>query len=323
MAEANLNKAHHIMTYLSILFLQIILSWLLTKLVEASHDLSCCREWNHVCLMVHYYPRKHHKKKKARQPSKIKGQAQRKKPLMLTYLLPLTLISFKVGCCVEHSLHRLQAAHNKQYFPKWNILKYFFNSCAGIYKIFQNGNYCHECLPKIVAFAASTTLSYQVPRIRFNTNSFVIGMDIFASITLSNHPDQFEDLKEHDDMEVEGIQGGLSIKGTGTFKFHIKDNNRGVHLIKIPNSKYVPNLKVCLISPHHWAQEAKDHYPVPKGTKMDTNNEALTLIWNQQKYQRTISYHPLTNTPSFRTAPALRTYRAFMALFEAAEAQYH
>jgi hypothetical protein len=46
MAEANLNKAHHIMTYLSILFLPIILSWLLTKLVEASHDLSCCQEWN-------------------------------------------------------------------------------------------------------------------------------------------------------------------------------------------------------------------------------------------------------------------------------------
>jgi hypothetical protein len=85
MAEANLNKAHHIMTYLSILFLPIILSWLLTKLVEASHDLSRRREWNHVHLAVRYYPRKHRKKKKARRPSKIEGQAQRKKPLMLTY----------------------------------------------------------------------------------------------------------------------------------------------------------------------------------------------------------------------------------------------
>ncbi len=137
MVEANLNEAHHIMTYLSILFLPIILSLLLTKLVETSHDLSCCREWNHVRLTVRYYPRKHRKKKKARQPSKIKGQAQRKKPLMLTYLLLLALISFKAGCRVEPFLHRLQAALNEQYFPKWNILKYFFNSCAGIYKIFQ------------------------------------------------------------------------------------------------------------------------------------------------------------------------------------------
>ncbi len=213
---------------------------------------------------------------------------------MPTYLIPLALISFKVGCRVEHSLRRLRAAL-----------------------------IINQCMPKIITFAASTTLPYQVPRIRFNTNSFVIGVDTVASITLGNHPDQFENIRTHNDTEVEGIQGGLGIKGTGTFKFHIKDNEGGVNLIKIPNSKYVPDLKVCLLSPHHWAQEAKDHYPVPKGTKTDTDNEALTLIWKQQKYRRTIPYHPLTNTPSFHTALASRTYRAFVALFEAAEAQYH
>jgi hypothetical protein len=123
-------------------------------------------------------------------------------------------------------------------------------------------------------------LPYQVPRICFDTNSFVIGVDTFASITLGNCLDLFEDLKMHDDTDVKGIQRGLDIKGTGTFKFHITDDEGGVHLIKIPNSKYVLDLKVCLLVPHHWAQEAKDHYPVPKGTKTDTNNKVLTLIWN-------------------------------------------
>jgi hypothetical protein len=136
-------------------------------------------------------------------------------------------------------------------------------------------------MPKIVAFAAFTTLTYQVPRIRFDTNSFVIGVDTFALITLGNHLDQFEDLRMHNDAEVEGIQGGLGIKGTGTFKFHIEVDEGVGHLIKIPNSKYVPDLKVCLLLPHHWVQEAKDHYPVPNGTKTDTNDEVLTLIWNQ------------------------------------------
>jgi hypothetical protein len=56
---------------------------------------------------------------------------------------------------------------------------------------------------------------------------------------------------------------------------------------------------------------------------MDTDNEVLMLIWNQRRHRQTIPYHPLTNTPSFRTAPASRTYRAFVALFEAAKAQYH
>jgi hypothetical protein len=78
---------------------------------------------------------------------------------------------------------------------------------------------------------------------RFDTNSFVIGIDTFASITLGNHSDQFEDLKMHNNTEVEGIKGGLYITGTGTFKFHIEDDKGGLHLIKIPNSKYVPDFK--------------------------------------------------------------------------------
>jgi hypothetical protein len=128
---------------------------------------------------------------------------------------------------------------------------------------------------------------------------------------------------EKDNTEVKEIKEGLDIKGTGTFKFYIKDDEGGVHLIKIPNSKYIPDSKVCLLSPHHWAQEVKDHYPVSKGMNMDTDDEAMTLIWKQLKHRRTILYHPLTNTPTFCTAPASCTYRAFVALYEAAEAQYH
>jgi hypothetical protein len=109
-------------------------------------------------------------------------------------------------------------------------------------------------LPKLVAFAAATQLLHQVPRIRFDTDSFIIGANTFALVTLGNHPSQFEDLKLHgekDNAEVEGIKGELDIKGTGTFKFHIKDNEGGVHLIRIPNNKYVPDLKLCLLLPHH------------------------------------------------------------------------
>jgi hypothetical protein len=277
-------------------FFPTILSWLLTKLAEVSHDLMRHWERNHICLVVCHHPRKHCKKKKARQPNKNEDQVWRKRFFTPTYLLPLALIAFKVGCQVEHSIRRLKTA------------------------------LAIKQLPKLVAFPAATQLPYQVPTICFNTNSFVIGMDTFASVMLGNHPNQFDDLKLHgekDDTEVEGIKGGLDIKSTGTFKFHIEDDKGGVHLIKIPNSKYIPDLKVCLLLPHHWAQEAKDHYPVPKGTKADTDNEALMLIWKQQRHQQTIPYHPFINTPSFRTAPASRTYRAFVALYEAAEVQYH
>ncbi len=37
----------------------------------------------------------------------------------------------------------------------------------------------------------------------------------------------------HNDTEMEGIKGGLDIKGTGTFKFHIEDDKGGVHFINV------------------------------------------------------------------------------------------
>jgi hypothetical protein len=56
---------------------------------------------------------------------------------------------------------------------------------------------------------------------------------------------------------------------------------------------------------------------------MEEDDEALILIWKQGKHKRTLPFHLLTNTPSFRTTPASCTYHAFMALCEAAKAQYY
>jgi hypothetical protein len=86
------------MTYVTLLFFPTILSWLLTMLAGVSHEVMRCWEWNHICLVVRQHPRKHHKKKKARQPSKNEDQVQRKRSFIPTYLLPLALIAFKVSC---------------------------------------------------------------------------------------------------------------------------------------------------------------------------------------------------------------------------------
>jgi hypothetical protein len=94
----------------------------------------------------------------------------------------------------------------------------------------------------------------------------------------------FEDLKLGDVGEVEGIKSGLDIKGTGTFKFKIKDDNGMTHEIGIPNSLYAPKLKRCLLSPQHWVQKAKDNYPRPKGTRMSQDNEFYHVKWGQAKY---------------------------------------
>jgi hypothetical protein len=61
----------------------------------------------------------------------------------------------------------------------------------------------------------------------------------------------------------------------------------------------------------------------PKRDKDRRQDEVLLLIWNQGKHKQTIPHSPLTNTPTFRTAPALRNYHTFVALYEASEEQYY
>jgi hypothetical protein len=241
-------------------------------------------EWNHVHLTVRHYSRKNCKKKKARQPSKTEDQASKKSVHMPTYLLPLALIAFKVGCHIKSSMHCLKVAITI------------------------------EPLPNLAAFAAADNSPYQVPRICFTTDSFVIDIDTNALVTMGNFPDQFEDLmlnKDEDNTEVEGIKGGLAIKGTGTFNCHIEDGEGAVHHVKIPNSKYILELKICLLLPYYWVQEAQGKYPLPRETRTEEDDEALVLIWKQGKRRQTIPFHPLTNTPSFKTASALHTYHAF------------
>jgi len=154
---------------------------------------------------------------------------------------------------------------------------------------------------------------------RFDTDSFPISVDNCASRCLANNTAYFENLRplsplDHD--HVGGINGGVDVKMMGTFVFDIEDDSGALHTIKIPNSAFVPQLKTCLLSPQHWAQEANDHHPRPRGTRMENDDRCCILIWGQGKYRKTIPFCDQTNTPVFRTAPSINSYRAFVADFD-------
>jgi len=135
---------------------------------------------------------------------------------------------------------------------------------------------------------------------------------------MANAPHLFEDLHLIDNAgEVNGIGEGLEIKGTGTFTFSIEDDNGKIHTIRIPNSLYLPGLKVCLLSPQHWAQEAGDGQ-----TWMGNFEQECVLNWHGGG-KKTVLFDPTTNTPIFTTAPSSCAYRTFAATFEALEAPYY
>ena len=97
-----------------------------------------------------------------------------------------------------------------------------------------------------------------LPTMHFDTDSFLIGVDSFASVTMAMRPEQFENLILNAGQSVQGIEGGLALKGHGIFIFNIEDDEGTVQHIKITNSMYIPDLKFCLLSPHHWAQKAHE-----------------------------------------------------------------
>ncbi len=118
-------------------------------------------------------------------------------------------------------------------------------------------------------------------------------------------------------QKVGGISKDLTIQGKRTLVLTIKDNAGKPHRVCIPNSLYLPGLRIRLLSPQHWAQEARDNYPLPNGT---ANN--CVLFWDKGKFSKTIPFNTVTNTPIFHTSLTISLYRPFIHIFQALEAPF-
>jgi hypothetical protein len=141
-------------------------------------------------------------------------------------------------------------------------------------------------------------------------------VDNQASYCYVNSPHLLDDLVLSNKDSVGGITDGLPIKGKGTFKFTIGDDNGRRHNIRIPEFLYVPGITKCLLSPQHWAQTAADK----KKTWMGNFDDCCILFWDGG--QKTVPFSNMTNVPTYFMAPSLCTYQTFVATFEACEAPF-
>jgi hypothetical protein len=206
---------------------------------------------------------------------------------MRTYLFPALIAAYKVGCCLESFLQLFSSP------PTW----------APIY----------------LALQSKTTLQSASPLVRFDSDSYPIGVDSHTSKCMANKPHLFEDLRLNKDKgKFNRISNGLEIEGEGTFKFNITNDDGKTHTIKIPNSLYVPKMRRCLLSPQHWAQEARDEQ-----TWMEIKRQwPYECVLNWRGGKKTFPHQSLTNVLVFYTASSSRRYRAFAATFEAMEASF-
>ena len=170
---------------------------------------------------------------------------------------------------------------------------------------------------EVSSTSTSTGIDKYKPKYKFDSESYMIGIDNHASRCISNDINHFiTALTPTPRSYLRGITGNLKVKGEGTLVWSIDDDQGRSHKIKIKNCLYVPGLPSCLESPQHWADQADDNYPRPDGTWCATYAKNCVLQWDQRKYTRTIPMDGNTNTPKLYSTPGCNKYSLTIAELE-------
>ena len=161
---------------------------------------------------------------------------------------------------------------------------------------------------RTIYHAKSTT--YLVSSIEARSDSFVIGVDNYASRCNTNNISHFiTPPSPTANAILKGSSGKLQVKGQRTIRWKILDDSGRKHSIIIHNALYVPGLDSCLLSPQHWSQQADDNAPLPDGTWCGTYSKSCVLHWDQQQFRRTMPFDYHTNTPKFYSASSTKTFK--------------
>ena len=169
------------------------------------------------------------------------------------------------------------------------------------------------------AFAA-VAFTAQNPGIResiiqFDTDSTPCGVDNRASGCMSDNPQDFEGPLQDCACSIKGF-GGTRVYNvkTGTIKWYIEDDDGVVHKHLIPNSYYVPDGRVKLLSPQHWAKTIKS--ATGKEAWETTNHKECVLHWpgsENKSYKKTVPLSEVNNVATFHLAPNFKRFQTFCA----------
>ena len=83
--------------------------------------------------------------------------------------------------------------------------------------------------------------------VRFDTDSYQIGIVTFASGCMSPNRDHLITYKASEGKECNDIAAGLKIEVRGTLEFRIDNDDGIIHTITIPNSVHTLDLSMVLV----------------------------------------------------------------------------
>ena len=177
-------------------------------------------------------------------------------------------------------------------------------------------------LNRMTALSAFAAVAFQANNpgihetmIRFDTDSKFCGVDNRASACMSDDTRDFEGPLIDTKRTIKAF-GGTRVHNvkTGTIKWYIEDDAGMVHKHLVPNSYYVPDGRVKLLSPQHWAKAIKS----ATGNKAweTTNHKCCVLNWpgsDGNMHVKTIPLSESNNVATFTLAPNFKRFQAFCA----------
>jgi hypothetical protein len=96
-----------------------------------------------------------------------------------------------------------------------------------------------------------------------DTEYFLIGLDNHSSSCMENDVHNcVTKLTPAPNIRLRGVGNQrMTEKVRGTVLWKIEDDNGVVHEKLFPGTLYIPDLKLCLLSPQSWCLSANDHFP--------------------------------------------------------------
>ena len=144
----------------------------------------------------------------------------------------------------------------------------------------------------------------------FDTDSAPVGIDNRASGCISHVESDFDEATLKDCHRVVKGFGGSRVMPMkiGTLQWRWEDDNGLIHAFNIPNSYYIPDGKMRLLSPQHWHQALRKTRPRTTAGETTTADQCQ-LFWEQ--YRRTVPLGRADNVATFTLAPGYADYELF------------
>ena len=111
----------------------------------------------------------------------------------------------------------------------------------------------------VLANVALTCLAKQIASkeriVKFDTDAKPIGVDNQCSVCISPYIEDFIGPLEDTNKTIKGFAGAQTNNPKiGTLHWQCSDDSGEMHVFEIPNSYYVPECELRLLSSQHWAE---------------------------------------------------------------------